>query len=129
MLVSICWKRIDKTINKSISLFHTQFVLDLFFFSKPFQSHCIYKIRESFLDQLSWTTIRGNFHGGYYPRGNHQGVNCLGKIFSGTILLGGNCPRRQLSGEGCGSNNPGAIFWVLILEFPHSNLKNFVSFL
>ena len=32
-----------KNLNKSVSLFHTQFILDLFFFTQ-FQSHCVYKL-------------------------------------------------------------------------------------
>ena len=39
MLVSICYE----TINNSVSIFHTQFVLDLFLFFKQFQSHCVCK--------------------------------------------------------------------------------------
>ena len=33
-----------ESISKFVSLFHTQFVLDLFFFFKQFQSHCIYSL-------------------------------------------------------------------------------------
>ena len=38
--VSIYWE----SMNKSVSMFHTQFALDLFFFSKQFQSHCVCKV-------------------------------------------------------------------------------------
>ena len=38
--ISICCE----SINNSVSLFHTQFVLDLFFFFKQCQSHCVYKV-------------------------------------------------------------------------------------
>ena len=33
-----------ESISKFVSLFHTQFVLDLFFLFKQFQSHCIYSL-------------------------------------------------------------------------------------
>ena len=40
LLVSICYGR----INKSVSIFHTQFVLHLLFFFKQFQFHCFYRV-------------------------------------------------------------------------------------
>ena len=40
-----------ESINKSDSLFDTQFILDLFFLFKQFQSHCFYKV-------FSYTKIR-----------------------------------------------------------------------
>ena len=40
VFVSFC----REDINNSILLFHTQFVLDLLFFFKMFQSHCFYKV-------------------------------------------------------------------------------------
>ena len=50
MSVSFCYE----SINKSLSLFYTQFVLDLFFLFKQFQSHCVYKI-------FSYTKIKVYF--------------------------------------------------------------------
>ena len=110
MSVSIYWE----SINKSVSLFHTQFVLDLFFFSKQFQSHCIYKV-------FSYTNlIKSKSSTDLNPKEEKQEeatidykvlrflilrekisrvLFVLGTIFLGAVLLWANCPRSNYAGD------------------------------
>ena len=103
MSVSICWVSIDK----SVSLFHTQFVLDLFFFLSSFSLTVFIKL--------------GKLSGVNYPLGNRLRANCLGGNYPGTIILGnfaeanhqggnfpvGNYPRGNcLVSNHLGSNCP-----------------------
>ena len=129
MSVSICWVSIDK----SVSLFHTQFVLDLFFFSKQFQSHCIYKIGEVIWGQLSsGQSTEGQLSWGKLSRCNNLGQFCRGQssrrqfssgqlsggqFSSGSIVLEGNC----LVGNHLGSNCPGGNY--LWGNFPRRQLS------
>ena len=92
MSVSICCE----SINNSVSLFHTQFVLDLFFSSKQFQWGVIYP----------WD----NFPGGSFPRGHWSEVqSCWRQIIEKTIFLGdnfqGDCRRAIIWGQLAGLGN------------------------
>ena len=101
MLVSICYK----SINNSVSIFHSQFALDMFFFFKQFQSHCFYKA-------FSYTSFFFSCPGGSFPRGTYvdnkssEKQFSLGEISRG-ILSGSNYPR---------GNYPGGNFWGTIFQ-------------
>ena len=67
LLVCNCYR----SINKSVSIFHTQFVLDLFFFFKQFKSHCFSKV---FLMQESNPSTNLN-HKASFSRAIMQATN------------------------------------------------------
>ena len=121
MLVSICYK----SINNSVSIFHSQFVLDMFFFFKSFQSHCFYKV-------FSYTRFFFSCPGGSFPRGNYvddkpsERQFSLGEIYRGLIIFGvifreqlseEQLSRGQLSGEQFSRRqfSSGAIVWGAII--------------
>ena len=137
MLVSICYK----TINNSVSIFHSQFALDMFFFFKQFQSHCFYKAfsytsfffscpgdsfpRGNYVDnkssekQFSLGEIsRGILSGGNYLWGNFPGAIIRGAIIQGAIS-GEQFSRRQLSeGQLSGRQfSSGAIVWTSLFQY------------
>ena len=100
-----------KSINKSVSLFHTQFALDLFFFFKQFQSLVFIKF---FLIQKSKSSTNLNHKEGnktkqlsiceitkiWNSRGkNISGVIYLCDYFPGGSLFGTICPRGNYVGD------------------------------
>ena len=103
LLVCNCYR----SINKSVSIFHTQFVLDLFFFFKQFKSHCFYKV---FLMQKSNPSTNLNHKEGKKKGSNYQlkyyeywfskkkyivSNLSLGKYSWGEVFLGQLC-RQQI---------------------------------
>ena len=107
MLISIgC-----ESINNSVSLFHAQFVLDLFFFFKQFQSHCIYevysytKIKVYYSCRLQRRKTRGRNHQLKYYDFWFLGkkyICCnllLGPFSWGTVFLSAICPRANYVGN------------------------------
>ena len=121
MSVSISWE----SINKSDSLFHTQFVLDLFFLSKQFQSHRVCEVfpiqksksctnlnpKEEKQEQaIGFPICREKYLGcnlslGQFFWGFSSGLFIRGAIMHASNHPKGNFPRRKSSrGKFFGSN-------------------------
>ena len=102
LLVSLCYG----SINKSVSIFRAQFVLDLFFFFEQFQSHCFFLSKNQSLGlikttkkenkrkQLSIKVLRILILGEKYIVCNLS----LGQCSWGQFSLGQLC-RRQIIGK------------------------------
>ena len=100
-----------ESINKSISLFYTQFVLDLFFFFKQFPSHfsvsffSYTKIKVQYYFKLQIRKTRGSNYQLKYCNFWFLGkkyLECnlpLGQFSCWAVFLGAICPRGNYVGN------------------------------